>query len=173
MIISIIVMIIEVLFISVPLMKIKEIYALKDKIKLFVLIFLSNIISTLFSNSSIFRYILYIFLILLSLKIVSKNIKFRDLFIIVIEMIIKTLLDFIIYLMYFNNLQYFYFLLILEFFTILSIYPSTNFIFNIYNNIFKMWNGNLKFYFRYLLLVLSNTLIIFLIYNLLKIKEVF
>ena len=39
MVISIIVMIIEVLFMSVPLMKIKKIYALKDKIKLFVLIF--------------------------------------------------------------------------------------------------------------------------------------
>lgn len=173
MIASIIVMIIEVLFMSIPLLKIKDINFLKDKIKLFVLIFLSNIISTLFFNSLIFRYILYAILIFLSLKIVSKCIKFSDLFIIVIQMIIKTFLDFIIYFMFFNNLEYFYFLLILEIFTILSIHPTKNFIFNIYNNTFTMWNGNLKFYFRYLLLVLSNTLIIFLIYNLLKIKEVF
>lgn len=173
MIVSILVMFIEVLFLAFPLYKIKEIVHLKEKIKLFCLIFVSNIISTLLLNSSVFRYIMYIVLIYLSLRIIKVRTKYYDIFIIIILLLFKILLDFLIYLLLFNIVSYNIFLIILEIFTLLNIYPITNIIKIIYNNMFKMWNSRQKFYFRYILLILFNTLIMLIIYTLLKIKEVF
>ena len=173
MIVSILVMCIEVLFLAFPLYKIKEIVHLKEKIKLFCLIFISNIISTLLLNSSVFRYILYIVLIYLSLKLIKIKTKYYDLFVIIILLLFKILLDSLVYILLFNSLKYSVFLIILEIFTLLNIYPVTNIIKVIYNNMFELWNNRQKFYFRYILLILFNSLIILIIYNLLKIKEVF
>ena len=173
MIVSILVMCIEVLFLAFPLYKIKEIVHLKEKIKLFCLIFVSNIISTLLFNGSIFKFILYILLMFFSLKLTKRNTKYCDIFIVIITLGFKILLDYLVYLIFFKLLEYFYFLIILEIITLLIIYPISKIIYKIYKNILKMWNSRQEFYFRYILLILFNSLIMLIIYTLLKIKEVF
>ena len=159
------ILIVETYFFYIPLKEIKEIKNKKDKIILFIGIFLANIISTLIFNSSIFRYILYPILIFIVLKIINNETRIYDFF--VISCLIAFLFN--------NNLLNLYviFVFIMEFISIFFAIIMKNILKVMYNKISNYWDCNKKFYLRYFMLITFNSLILFFIYNLIKIKEVF
>lgn len=174
-ILNILVLLVEALFFYIPLKDIKKIKDFKNKFKLYIGIFLSNIISTLIFGTSIFRYILYILLIFILLKFINKKTRMYDFFIISFLLGFKLLIEFILAMIFYSNLLnlYFIFLFIMEMLCIISAILIKNFLNQIYIFIIKHWNYNKKFYLRYSMLILFNSLILFFIYNLIKIKEVF
>lgn len=171
---TIFILLIEALFFYIPLKEIKDIKTRKDKIKLYIGIFLANIISTLIFNTSIFKYILYPILIFFTLKFVDKNSKVYDFFFISFLMAFKFLIEFLIAMIFYNNLANLYtiFVIIMEFLCIFSIILVKNILKNIYKKIIFYWNYNKKFYIRYSMLIAFNSFILFLIYNLIQKMEV-
>lgn len=174
---TIFILLIEALFFYIPLKEIKDIKTRKDKIKLYLLILLSNIISTMVFGTSIFRYILcfiiiYFFIKILKLNYYKENTLY-DFFIIPTLFLLKMIIEYIVFFAIFNLVNYTVFVIVLETFCILFAFIFKNKLKIIYNKIKESWNGTKKFYYRYLFLIVFNTIIIFLIYNLIKIKEVF
>ena len=174
---TIAILIVETYFFYIPLKEIKEIKNKKDKIILFIGIFLSNIISTIIFNTSIFRYILcfiiiYIFIKMFKLDYIKNN-TFYDFFVIPTLFLLKMILEFIIYLIFFKFVNYIFFVIILETTCICFINLFKKYYKKIYKLIQENWNNEKSFYCRYTILVTFNTIIMFLIYNLIKIKEVF
>lgn len=101
----------------------KQIKNRKNKIKLYFIILISNIISTLIFNGSVFRYILCFILIYLFMKIFKiNNIKENtvyDFFVIPSLFLIKMILEYIIFFIIFNFVNYITFVIIIEFVSIL------------------------------------------------------
>lgn len=169
---TIFILFIEALFFYIPLKEIKEIKNKKDKIKLYLLILFSNIISTLIFNTSIFRYILcfiiiYIFMKILKINNYKENTVY-DFFIIPTLFLLKMIVEYIIFFAIFDLVNYTVFVIVLEIFSILFALILKSKLKKIYNKIRKSWNGTNKFYCRYLSLIIFNTIIIFLIYNLIQ-----
>lgn len=171
------ILIIETYFFYIPLKEIKEIQNKKDKVILFIGIFLANILSTLIFNKSIFRYILcfiiiYIFIKMFKLDYIKNN-TFYDFFVIPTLFLLKMILEFIIYLIFFKFVNYIFFVIVLETTCICFINIFKKYYKKIYKLIQENWNNEKRFYCRYSILIAFNTIIMFLIYNLIKIKEVF
>lgn len=161
---------IETLFFTLPLIIIKEI---KDKVLIaifYVSVLISSIVSDLTLNHSIFKYFLLAFLMHLSLRIVCDKVRFYDLFIIIMEMILKTIIEYICYLLIYNFVDYNIFVVAMEIISILIVFLLAKYFKKFYKNTNKKWKGRHKFYFRYILLILLNSYIIFLIYNLILIR---
>ena len=175
LILTIFILFIEALFFYIPIRHIKSINNLKDKIKLYIGIFLANIISTLIFNTSIFRYILYPILIFLTLKIINKNNRVYDFFIITFLMALKFIIEFIIAMIFYNNLVNLYviFVIVMQTICISAAILLRKVINKIYKFIIKQWDYNKRFYLRYFVLISFNLFILFLIHNLIQIKEVF
>lgn len=169
------ILIVETYFFYIPLKEIKEIQNKKDKIILFIGIFLANILSTLIFNSSIFRYILYPILIFIILKIINNETRIYDFFVISCLIGFKFLIECLIAFLFNNNLLNLYviFVFIMEFISIFFAIIMKNILEVMYNKISNYWDCNKKFYLRYFMLITFNSLILFFIYNLIKIKEVF
>lgn len=165
---TIFILLIEAYFFYIPLKEIKDIKTRKNKVKIYIGIFLANIISTLIFGNSIFKYILYPLTVTIVLKLLKLNAKFYDFFLFSIEMFIKTIIEYIIYLILFNCLNYFYFVIILEFISIITIFLLKDKIKYLYNKIQNLLESRFNFYCRYLLLILFNLLIIVLLYNLMQ-----
>lgn len=172
---TIFILFIEALFFYIPLKEIKNIKDRKNKVKLYLGIFSANIISTLIFNTSIFKYILYIIGIFFILKNIDNKTRTYDFFIISFLLGFKLLIEFLLVILFYNNLLdlYIIFVLIMESLCILLAFLIKNILKIIYNNIINYWDSNKKFYLRYLMLISFNSLILFFIYNLIKIKEVF
>lgn len=165
---TIFILLIEALFFYIPLKEIKDVKTRKDKIKLYIGIFFSNIFSTLISGNSIFKYILYPLIVTIILKLLKLNAKFYDFFLFSIEMFIKTIIEYIIFLILFYYLDYFYFVIILETISIITIFLLKVKIKYLYNRIQNLLESRFNFYCRYSLLILFNLLIIILLYNLIQ-----
>lgn len=172
LILNIFVLLVEALFFYIPLNEIKEIKNKHTKIKLYIGILFANILSTLIFNNLIFKYILYPIIVTLVLKILKLNAKFYDFFLFSLEMLIKTFIEFILYLLLFYNLNYFCFVVILEFISIFIICLLKNKIKYLYTKIVKLLDSRFNFYCRYILLIIFNILILSLLYNLIKMAEV-
>ena len=174
LVLTIFILFIEALFFYIPLKEIKEIKTKRNKLKLYLGIFLANIISTLIFNNSIFRYILYPVLIFTTLKIINKKSKIYDFFIISFLMAFKFIIEFLIVIFFYNNLAKYYviFVIIMQFSCIFIINLIKNRLRYIYKRIKYYWNYNKKFYIRYFALITFNSFILFLIYNLIKMSEV-
>ena len=171
---TIFILFIEALFFYISLKEVKNIKNIKDKIKLYFGIFLANIISTLIFNTTIFRYILYIILIFFILKSIDKKTRIYDFFIISFLLGFKLFIEFIIATLFYNNLSNLYtiFVFIMESLCIISAIITRKILKIIYKRITDYWNCNKKFYLRYFMLITFNSLIIFFIYNLIKMSEV-
>ena len=175
-ILNILVLLVEALFFYIPLKEIKQVKDFKNKIKLYAGIFLSNIISTLIFGASIFRYMLPFLIIYLIIRNLNKNNKTKntayDFFIIPLLFFIKMIIEYITFFFIFKLVNYIIFVIILEIFSILFVVLFKNLYIKVYNIIKDMWNNSSKFYCRYSILIIFNILILFLLYNLMKIKEV-
>lgn len=145
----------------------------KNKLILYLGILLADIVSELIFKQGIFRFILYFIIIFFTLVLIKKKkIKFYDFFIAPIFLFIKAIIEYLLYLSIFDILKYEYFVIILEAVSILFVVLFNNVFINIYKKIKKLWTGKNKFYFRYTILIIFNTSILFILYNLIKIKEV-
>ena len=171
---NIFILLVEALFFYIPLKKIKEITNKKDKINLYLGIFISNIISTLIFKSSIFRYILYFILIYILLKIINHKTRLYDFFIISFLLGYKLLIEFILAILFYNNILnlYVFFVIIMQIICVIFSIIITKKLKLIYNKIIKFWDCNKKFYLRYFMLISFNSIILFFIYNLTKMSEV-
>ena len=171
---TVFILFIEALFFYIPLKEIKELNTKKDKIKLYSGIFLSNIISTLIFGSSIFRYILYFILIYFLLKIIDHRTRIYDFFIISFLLAYKLLIEFILAIIFSNNIVdlYIFFVIVMQTICIIFSTIISRKIKLIYSKIIKYWDCNKKFYLRYFMLIIFNSIILFFIYNLIKMSEV-
>lgn len=169
---NILVLLVEALYFYIPLKEIKHINFKRDKFKLYIGIFLSNIISTILFNNQIFRYTTYPILIYITIKIINKESRVYDFFIISFLMGFKFVLEFLISIMLINKLDMLVIIFIFELTNILSVIILKNIIIKIYKLLCNKWNGYNTFYLRYILLIIFNLLIFFIIYNLIIIKEV-
>lgn len=169
---DIIVTFFESIFLLIPLINIKKIKSKKKILLLVFGIFISIILSSILFKKSIFKYLLMPSLIFTTLKSLEKNTCYYDFFIIVLELLLKIIIEFICYLIFFNLVNYIWFVIIMETICLIIILLLNKFIPKIYNVTFKKWKGRKRFYFRYILLILFNSFIFFLIYNLLLIREV-
>ena len=171
---TIFILIIEAYFFYIPLKEIKEINARKDKFKLYLGISLANIISTIVFNTSIFRYILYLLLMFFMLKSINNKTRIYDFFIISFLLGIKLSIEFIIAILFYSNLANLYtiFVVIMETSCILFAVILKKILKKIYKRIIVYWDCNKKFYLRYFMLIAFNSLILFFIYNLIKMSEV-
>ena len=171
---TIFILFVEALFFYISLKQIKDIEGIKNEIKLYLGIFISNIISTLVFNSSIFRYILYLILIFFVLKNIDKKTRLYDFFIISFLLGFKLFIEFLIATLFHNNLSSLYtiFVLMMEILCILFAIITRKPLKQIYKKIINYWDCNKKFYLRYFMLITFNSLILFFIHNLIKISEV-
>lgn len=121
----------------------KQIKNRKNKIKLYFIILISNIISTLIFNGSVFRYILCFILIYLFMKIFKiNNIKENtvyDFFVIPSLFLIKMILEYIIFFIIFNFVNYITFVIIIEFVSILFALSFKKVYVKIYTKIKNAW----------------------------------
>lgn len=174
--INILVLFIENFYFYIPINEILRNNTTKEKIILYFKIFFLNILSTLIFKDSIFRYIfsfisMYLSIFYFSKENKNKN-KILEFFIIPILFFVKAILEYLVYILFFNMVDYILFVIILETISLLVVILLKNNYLKIYYKIKGFWNGGKEFYFRYLILVIFNVFIIFLIFNLLKIKEV-
>lgn len=167
---------IEALYFYIPINKIKQNKNNKEKIILYLNLIFSDIVSFITFKNSIFRYVMYFMGIYFSTFAFNKDTgnknKLLDFFIAPILFFIKAIIEYIIYLCIFKFVNYTVFVLILELLCILFAICFKNKIFNIYIKFKNRWNDDKEFYSRYLILLIFNVFVIFLIYNLIKIKEV-
>jgi hypothetical protein len=167
-----IVTLVETIFFIFPLIIIKEIKSKKVIAILYLSIVLISLSTGTLLQGSIFKYVLFPILIFIYLKYFVKETNFYDFFIIVIEQILKTLIEFACYLLFFNKVDYIWFVIIMEALSIFIIFLFGKFTLNFYKKTIKKCNGDKKFYYRYILLILFNSLILFTIYNLILMKGV-
>lgn len=170
MLFNVFVLVIETLFFTIPLIKIKEVSSKKRILVIYVSIFIISVICDILLDKSIFKYLLLAFLIFISLKIIIKNTNYYDFFMIIIEMILKTIIEYLCMISFYRICTYNVFVILMEFVSLILIIFLNNFINKFYKITFKKWNGRHKFYFRYILLILFNSFIIFVIYNLILIR---
>ena len=166
------IILIETLFFTIPLIIVKEIRDKKVIALLYVCILLSSVISGLILDKSIFKYFLLTLLIFISLKYICKckNSSHYDIYIIIMEMLLKTAVEYCCAMTFFNLVSYNIFVILMEIISIIVIFLLSKYIYKFYNITIKKWKGRHKFYFRYILLLLLNTSIIFIIYNLILIQ---
>lgn len=171
---NIIILLVEAFYFYLPLCEIKQVYKKKYKHILYFGILLINIISVLIFKSSIFRYVFNIVLLYILLKFITKEIHLFDLFFIIFVIGFKLLMEFIIVFPFIKFIDNYYILIIsfMEILSIIIIKLLKKFIKKLYNKITIDWNGRIRFYIRYLFIIISNFIIIFIIFNLIKIKEV-
>lgn len=169
---DVIITLVEALFLLIPLIKVKDIKSKNKILILYLGIFISIIVGSLLLDRSIFKYFAMPLLIFCIMKILIKDTMFHDFFFVMTEFLFKIILEYICYLIFFNWLDYIYFVIIMEIICLVSVVILNKFISKIYNNIFNKWNSRHKFYIRYILLIIFNCFILFLIYNLLIMKEV-
>lgn len=170
---NIFILLVEALYFYIPLKEIKEIKSNKNKLLLYFGILSSNIISVLIFGSSIFRYILLFLFHFIIISLIQKKMKFLDFYICPILFFIKIIIEFVIFLLLFNKIDYILFTFILEIISILSTVIFNKKYINLYKIIDNKWSSANKFYARYMILITFVSLILFLLFNLIKIKEVF
>lgn len=164
------ILIIETLFFIIPLIKIKEIKSKKKVLAIYFSIFIISIICDILLDKSIFKYLFLALLIFVSLKIIVKDTVYYDFFMIIIEMVLKTVIEYLCVICFYKIFSYNVFVILMELISLTLIILLNNFINKFYKITFKRWNGRHKFYFRYILLILFNSFIIFVIYNLILIR---
>jgi len=167
-----IITLVESIFFISPLIIIKEIKSKKIILMLYLsIILISFSISSILGNS-IFKYIAFPILIYIYLRFLIKETSFYDFFVIIIEQILKTIIEYLCYITFFNSVDYIYFVIIMEIISLLIIFLFSKFTLKFYKETIKKCNGDKKFYYRYVLIMLVNSLILFTIYNLILMKEV-
>ena len=171
-ILNIMVLLVEAFYFYLPINEILNNNNNKDKSLLYFKILTLNILSTIIFKSSIFRYICSFIIMYIFIFYFKKENKFLNFFIIPILFFIKSIIEFIVYKIFFNLVEYYSFIIILEISSLLFIIFFKNIFLKIYYKIKEFWNGRKEFYCRYFILLIFNFFIIFLIFNLLKIKEV-
>ena len=169
---NIVIFLVETLYFSIPINKILKNENLKSKTLVYFKILIIDIISTTIFDKSIFRYLFSFIIMYLAIFDFKISNKIYDFFIIPILFFIKAILEYLVYVLIFNLVSYIIFVIILELISILFIIYFSKIFVNIYNRLEKSWNGKKQFYCRYTMLIVFVSFIIFLIYNLIKIKEV-
>lgn len=174
MFINILIILVESLYFYIALKNIKNINKKVDKIKLFIGIIFADLLSEIIFHSSIFRYILYPAIIFIVLKMINKETRFYDFFVIVSLIGFKILIEFLVVLLFLKGIitNYCIIVCIFETLSILLICLLKKNINKLYKLISKEWNNKNEFYVRYLFLIIFNFLILFFIFNLIKVKEV-
>lgn len=171
---NIIVILIEALYFYIPIIKIKK-YKRK-RIWVYLVLIIAERLSYFIFKDSVFRYLFYFSFIYLSIFAFEKDKqnknKLFDFFIVPILFFIKAIIEYITYLIFFKYVNYISFVLILETLCILFVLLLKRKFLNIYLKIKENWNSNKEFYCRFLFLIIFNSFILFLIFNLIKIKEV-
>lgn len=122
---------------------------------------------------NIFRYIFAIigFQILMML-IYKDNCKVYDIFMISFFMLEKLAMEYLIFgILLHGKVTNISMILV---FTLLIViqFILTSIHCNLYNLMVRLWNDANKFYYRYIMIIMMNGFIIFIIHNLIKIKEV-
>lgn len=169
---NIIILFVEAMYFCIPINKILKNNTKNQCLNVYLKLLIIDLIDTLLFDKSIFRYIFSFIFMYLSIFGFKKNEKAYDFFIIPVLFFIKAILEYLVYLLVFNLVNYIIFVIILEIVSLLFITCTTHIITKIYNKIEKAWNGTKQFYCRYFILIVFVSSIAFLIYNLIKIKEV-
>ena len=145
----------------------------KDKLYLFISIGILICLSGIILNGSIFRYLFLPLSFWITIKILNKSNSISYLFTILIIFLFKFIIE-ISTIMLFNGINNILFMTFLfEIICLLFSIIISKYINYINKNILNLWNSSKSFYFRYLFLIVINIFILFIIYNLLKMKEVF
>lgn len=171
---NIIVILVETLYFYIPIMEIKK-YK-NNKIWVYCVLIIAERLSYFIFKDSIFRYLFYcsfIYLLIFAFEKDKENKnKLFDFFIVPILFFVKAIIEYITYLIFFKYVNYIIFVSILETLCILFAILLKGKFFEIYLKIKENWNSNKEFYCRFLFLIIFNSFILFLIFNLIKIKEV-
>lgn len=172
MILGIFTFLLEILYCYI-ILKEFDIIGKKKKIILFTSILAMIILSGIILNASIFRYLFLPISFFIIIKLLNNKNSVSYSVIIVTSFLIKLIVEYLTILIFKDFLNFMYINIIFEVLLFLIAIVISKFMKNIKNLVFKLWNGSKKFYFRYLFLIVTNIFILFTIYNLIKMKEVF
>lgn len=172
MIISILVFALEILYFYI----IFKNFNINDKIKriiLFISIGFIIVLSGIILNSSIFRYIFLPIAFWTIIKILNKENRIAYSITIVLILFIKFMIEFVTVIIFMNKIDIMYISIIFEVFSVIFAIFIKKYIKIINKKLLKLWDGSKNFYIRYSFLIVINIFILFTIYNLIKMKEVF
>lgn len=161
---------IEALFLTIPTTYIKK-FNLKKSIILYFLSLALLVITDITMNRMIYKYLSYIFVFYFYIIKLDKESQFYDIFIMPFLMAIKLVTEFIIVMLLYNKLDMNIITIIFEAVNILTVIGLRGPICKFCNFIKDKWKSKHTFYTRYSILVSTIFLFIFIIYNLVKIKE--
>ena len=172
MVLSIIILLLETLYCYI-ILKEFDILGKKNKIILFVSILAIIMLSGIVLNGSIFRYLFLPISFFIVIKLLNNRNSISFSCIILIALFIKYLIEFISVILLINNLDIYTISFIFEFISITFSLLFAKYVKNIKKIILKLWNSSKKFYIRYIFLICINIFILFIIHNLIQMKEVF
>lgn len=171
MIIAITILLLETLYCYI-IFKEFDIIGKNKKMILFISILAIIVVSGLIFNTSIFRYLFLPISYWILIKILNTKNKIYNFAIILTILFFKFIIEYIVMLLLYNRINVVFINFIFEFISIIFALTISTKIKSIQNSISKLWNNSKAFYFRYTFLTLINVFILFLIYNLIKLKEV-
>jgi hypothetical protein len=144
----------------------------KKKIALFFLVMLILCLGDFLLNSSILKHIYYIVMFFILLKIFNAKTRIVYTVSITITLFAKYLIEFITVCLFFNKINFNILVIIFELLSIVFALWFGKNMGKINHKFLKWWNSSKSFYFRYLCLIGLNLFVLFILYNLMLIKEV-
>lgn len=164
------VVMVEALFLTIPTTYIKK-FDFKKSVILYIWSLGLLVLTDLTMNGIIYKYLSYVFIFYLYIMILDKKSQFYDIFIMPFLMAIKLITEFCIVMLLYERLDMSVITIIFEAVNILTVIGLRGPICKFCNFIKDKWKSEHTFYTRYTILVSVIFLFIFIIYNLVKIKE--
>ena len=161
----------EILFCYIILLQF-NIKDIKNKILLFIIILFTLLTGDIFLSSSIFKHLYYVIAFLIGLRILNKDTKLVYSVTITLIIFCKYIIEFLTVFMLLNKVNFNFIVIIFGILSVIFSIFTSKYIKNINAKFIKLWDKNNCFSFRYLCLISLNLFVIFILYNLMLIKEV-
>lgn len=163
---------IENLFFYIGIKNCKPLQGTRSNILLYLGILLIVYLTAPISLN-VFRFVISIVLFqFLLMLIYRKTYRIYDVFLIVFNMLIKLIIEYFIFGLAFNGTANTISVCIV--FSLMNILQTClkPMYFSLYKLMKVVWSDKNKFYYRYILLIMTNGLMLFVIYSIIKVKEV-